>query len=202
MSHGEEFENAEPSPASVEPKTIAETNSCPSLVASQKLVAGLLAAYLAVQLVFPLRHFLYPGDVSWTEEGHNFAWHMKLRTKVGEAVFTVIHPRSGQTWAIKPKDYLASHQIVKMTTKPDLILLFGHYLAEQKRREGYEDVEVRAHVMVSLNGRQPQLLIDPNVDLAKEDVSLLPARWIMPLTTPLETRVPKGLAGDPGDQFR
>jgi hypothetical protein len=46
------------------------------------------------------------------------------------------------------------------------------------------------------------LLIDPNVDLAKEDVSLLPARWIMPLTTPLETRVPKGLAGDPGDQFR
>ncbi len=75
-----------------------------------------------------------------------------------------------------------------MTTKPDLILLFGHYLAEEKRREGYEDVEVRAKVMVSLNGRQPQLLVDPNVDLTKEPESLLPARWIVPLTTPLATR--------------
>jgi hypothetical protein len=41
--------------------------------------------------------------------------------------------------------------------------------------------------MVSLNGRQPQLLVDPNVDLTKEQVSVLPARWIVPLTTPLAT---------------
>jgi vitamin K-dependent gamma-carboxylase-like protein len=138
--------------------------------------------------LFPLRHYLYPGNVSWTEEGHNFSWHMKLRTKAGDAVFTVTHRLTGQTWTIKPQDYLKSHQLVKMTTKPDLILLFGHYLAEEKRLEGYEDVEVRARVMVSLNGREPQLLIDPNVDLAKEEVSLLPAHWILPLTTPLEVR--------------
>jgi hypothetical protein len=75
-----------------------------------------------------------------------------------------------------------------MSTKPELILQFGHYLAEEKRREGYDNVEVRARVMVSLNGRQPQLLIDPNVDLAKEEISFLPARWIVPLTTPLSSR--------------
>jgi len=48
--------------------------------------------------------------------------------------------------------------------------------------------------MVSLNGREPQLLIDPNVDLAKEEVSLLPSRWIIPLTTPLAQRatMPRG----------
>jgi vitamin K-dependent gamma-carboxylase-like protein len=188
LSPGEEFRDAEPSQASGEPKTIAEWRSYSFLSASQKLVAGLLAAYLAVQLFFPLRHYLYPGNVSWTEEGHNFAWHMKLRTKVGEAVFTLTHPQSGQTWIVKPQDYLESHQLMKMTTKPELILLFAHYLAEEKRREGYENVEVRARVMVSLNGRQPQLLIDPNVDLAKEDVGLLPARWIVPLSTPLGTK--------------
>jgi len=109
---------------------------------------------------------------------------MKLRTKSGESVFTVTHPQSGQTWTIKPDDYLKRHQVVKLT-KPDLILQFSHHLAEEKRREGYENVEVRARVMVSLNGRQPQLLVDPNVDLAKMQMSLLPARWIMPLTTPL-----------------
>ena len=177
MSPGEEFHE--------KPKPIAELGTCPTLTTSQKVIAGLLGAYLVVQLVFPLRHYLYPGNVSWTEEGHNFSWHMKLRTKSGDAVFTVTHPQSGQTWTIKPEDYLESHQLMKVITKPDLLVLFGHHLAEEKRREGYDNVEVRARVMASLNGREPQLLIDPNVDLAKEEVSLLPTRWIVPLTTPL-----------------
>ena len=182
MSPGEGFPEAQRSQAAV---------SYSSLSVSQKRIAVLLAAYLAVQILFPLRHYLYPGNVSWTEEGHNFSWHMKLRTKVGEAVFNVTHPRSGQTWTIKPEDYLESHQVMKVITKPDLLVLFSHYLAEEKRREGYDDVEVRVRVMVSLNGREPQLLIDPSVDLAKEEVSLLPSRWILPLTTPLGSRQAK-----------
>lgn len=179
MAKGEPSSDEEPP---IQPAPVAVHSS---LTSSQKLVAGLLAAYLVVQLCFPLRHYLYPGDVSWTEEGHNFSWHMKLRTKDGEAVFTVTHPGSGQTWTFKPEDYVETHQLTKMKTKPEAILIFAHYLAETKRREGYDDVQVRAHVMVSLNGRPPQLLIDPNVDLAKEEVGLLPARWIVPLTTPL-----------------
>ncbi len=185
MSPGS-FVDAESLETPVKPKPVAERSSCPSLSLSQKRIAVLLAAYFALQLLFPLRHYLYPGNVSWTEEGHNFAWHMKLRTKGGEGVFTVTHPASGQTWTIKPEDYLKSHQLTKVITKPDLLILFAHFLAEEKRREGYDNVEVRAHIMASLNGRQPQLLIDPNVDLAKEEVSLLPQRWILPLTTPLE----------------
>ena len=199
MSPGESFDDAESERASIQPERVAEGSTCPPLLPSQKLVAGLLAGYLAIQLLLPLRHYLYPGNVSWTEEGHNFAWHMKLRTKVGEAIFTVTHPRSGQTWTIKPNDYLKSHQVMKMSTKPELLLAFGHHLAEQKRREGYDDVEVRARVMVSLNGRQPQLLIDPNIDLTKQQVGLLPARWIIPLTTPLGSRS-KQQALEPDDE--
>jgi hypothetical protein len=187
MSPGQPFEGeTSKEESSVSNKTDAERSYPLPSLATQKLVAGLLAAYLVVQVVLPLRHYLYPGNVSWTEEGHNFSWHMKLRTKDGEAVFTVTHPTSGQTWTIKPEDYLKSHQLTKMITKPDLIVQFSHFLAEEKRREGYENVEVRARVLVSLNGREPQLLIDPNVDLAKEEMSVLPARWIVPLTTPLE----------------
>ena len=182
MAKGEPSLDAEPAHVSEQLPTAAVHAS---LTSSQKLVAGLLAAYLLVQLCFPLRHYLYPGDVSWTEEGHNFSWHMKLRTKDGDAVFIVTHPGSGQTWTFKPEDYVESHQLTKMITKPEAILIFAHYLAEEKRREGYDDVEVRAHVMVSLNGRPQQLLIDPNVDLAKVEVGLLPASWIVPLTTPL-----------------
>lgn len=187
MSPGEEFPNEAPAAAKSE-AVVERRTSVPSLSTPQKIVAGLLAAYLFVQLVVPLRHYVYPGNVSWTEEGHNFAWHMKLRTKGGEGVFNVTHPESGQTWTIEPQDYLERHQLTKVITKPDLVLLFAHHLAEEKRREGYENVEVRAQLMVSLNGRQPQLLIDPNVDLTKEQLSLLPTPWILPLTTPLEKR--------------
>lgn len=179
MSPGEEF---------IDREVPVERSSCPSLSTPQKVVVGLLAAYLAVQIILPLRHYLYPGNVSWTEEGHNFAWHMKLRTKTGAAVFTVTHPDSGQSWTIKPEEHLKSHQVMKMSTKPELILDFAHFLAEEKRREGYENVEVRARVMVSLNGREPQLLVDPDVDLAKLEIGLLPAPWIVPLTTPLASR--------------
>ena len=43
----------------------------------------------------PLRHFLYPGDPSWTEEGHNLAWHMRLRSKSGTIALFASDPRSG-----------------------------------------------------------------------------------------------------------
>ena len=184
MSPGS-FENEDEPKAPVSVEKIPEVNSCPVLTSRQKLIAGMLAAYFVIQLLLPLRHYLYPGNVSWTEEGHNFAWHMKLRTKSGEAVFNVTHPQSGQTWTIKPEDYLRPHQRTKVITKPDLVVQFAHYLAEEKRREGYDNVEVRARILASLNGREPQLLIDPNVDLAKEQVSLFPKSWVLPLTTPL-----------------
>ena len=79
---------------------------------------------------------------------------------------------------MKPKEQLDPRQVMKMANKPDMILLFARHLAEQKRREGYDNVEVRAKVTTSLNGRKPQVLIDPTVDLAKESRSLLPARGL------------------------
>jgi hypothetical protein len=180
----------EPAPqqTAVKNPTVTVAETCGPLSTRQKRIVGLLAVYMGVQLFMPLRHYLYPGNVSWTEEGHNFSWHMKLRTKSGEALFTITHPQSGQSWTVNPATYLPKWQLVKMTTKPDLIVQFAHYLAEQKRREGYDNVEVRAHVMASLNGRKPQSMVDPNVDLTKERMSLLPARWVLPLTTSLEDR--------------
>jgi vitamin K-dependent gamma-carboxylase len=168
--------------------TVRNAANCAALSWQQKTVAALLTTYLALQLILPIRHYAYPGNVSWTEEGHNFSWHMKLRAKKAEASFTITHPASGQSWTVDPKELLESRQVAKMATHPDMILQFSHYLAEQKRHEGYENVEVRARVMASLNGRKPQLLIDPTADLAKERLSLLPARWILPLTEPLPPR--------------
>ena len=39
-----------------------------------------VGAFCTFHALYPLRHFvLYPEGVSWHEEGHLGAWHMKLR---------------------------------------------------------------------------------------------------------------------------
>ena len=100
-------------------------------------------------------------------------------------MFMITDPATGQVIDVYPEDTLNSRQCDKMLTHPDMILQFCHRLAEEMRQRGHGQVEVRAEVMASLNGRERQLLVDPTVDLAKEKRSLAPAPWIMPLTKPL-----------------
>ncbi|MGI9534250.1 MAG: HTTM domain-containing protein [Thermodesulfobacteriota bacterium] len=148
----------------------------------------ILLAYVIIQLLFPLRHFLYPGNVSWTEEGHKFAWQMKLRDKTGNIRYFIRDPKTGKEWELNPKIYLTDLQIRKFATRPNLIIQFAHYMEKQFKGLGYEDVEVRARGKVSLNGRKMQLIVDPNVDLTLHRESFMPADWIMPLVEPLKTK--------------
>lgn len=148
-------------------------------------VAGLLGLYFAVQLLVPFRHHLYPGNVSWTEEGHNFAWHMKLRDKVAEARVFVTDPETGREWEIEVRDYLSERQARQMGERPDMMLLFAHHVRDALEMRGVAGAEVRIRSEVSLNGREPQPLVDPTVDLAAQERRPPPADYIMPLTEPL-----------------
>ena len=150
-----------------------------------RALVPLLCLYLALQVLIPLRHFLYVGDASWTEEGHRFSWRMKLRAKAADAQFFVTDVATGQTQTINPIAYLKPHQVDEMFARPDMLLQFAHHLAAQARARGAKRVEVRAFVRASLNGRAPQLLIDPSVDLAAVPRTLRSANWIRPLNEPL-----------------
>ena len=103
----------------------------------------------------PLRHYLYPGEVSWTEEGHRFAWHMKLRSKSATARFFATDAVQQETWEVDPRGYLTRRQLDKMASRPDMLLQFSHHLAHELRQHGHAPVEIRARVTASLNGRPP-----------------------------------------------
>ena len=152
----------------------------------KRVVAGFMVVFFAFQFLFPFRHFLYPGVVHWTEEGHMYSWHMKLRSKGGRARFVIKDPDSGREFQIDPDDYLNGRQERKMSTRPDMILQFAHWLRDNYREQGMENVEVYALVTASLNGRERQDLIDPTVNLAKVEWSLWPADWIVPLSSERE----------------
>ena len=113
-----------------------------NLKQGEKTALVLLSIFVAFQVFMPLRHFLYPGNVSWTEEGHNFAWHMKLRDKTGKITFEIRDPKTGNTWDLDPEVYLTKRQRHKMATRPYLTLQFAHYIEEQFKEMGYENVEV------------------------------------------------------------
>ena len=147
------------------------------------VMLGLIGAYLVVQLVVPLRLFFDRGNVHWTEEGHRFSWHMKLRDKNATARFFVTDPRRKRTWEVSPRLYLNTRQLQKMSTRPDMILQMAHHIARDQAAKQNIDypLEVRARVMASLHERERRLLIDPRVDLATQKRTLGPADWILPL---------------------
>jgi vitamin K-dependent gamma-carboxylase len=157
------------------------------LGATHKVTVALLSIYLAIQVLLPLRHWLYPGKVSWTEEGHRFSWHMKLRDKDADSTFILRDPTTGQTWVVEPEDYLTARQYRKMSSRPYLAQAFAHHLAAQARQEGHRQIEVRTQVWASLNGRDSQRLIDPDTDLAAQPRTLFaPTPWILPLVEVLK----------------
>ena len=162
------------------------------LSSPQKLVVGFIALWIGIQILVPLRYLLYPGNVSWTEEGHRFAWMMKLRDKDAVARFTVRDPATGRQWRVTPERYLLRHQVGEMESRPDMILQFAYHLArvwaEERKIAG---VEVRARVCASLNGRKAELLIDPQRDLARVERSLRHADWILPQRQPFERPEPR-----------
>lgn len=150
----------------------------------RKAVLAGLAVYCTVQLLVPLRHLLYPGDVNWTEEGHVFSWRMKLRNKMAGGVFVVRDPQNNTELEIDPGWYLEPFQLTRMSSRPDLIRQFARHLRDTIESESGE-LEVRARISASLHGRPTQPLVDPTVDLAKVDFSLAHAPWIVPLRYPL-----------------
>ena len=154
------------------------------------LTMTLLGLYVAIQILLPLRHWLYPGNVSWTEEGHRFAWHMKLRDKDADSTFNLKDLDTGKTWEVDPEEDLTRRQYRKMSSRPYMTLAYAHHLAALERAKGRR-VEVRADVWASLNGRDFERLIDPETDLAAQPRTFFAsASWILPLvdTEPVSER--------------
>ena len=140
---------------------------------------GILPLFFVYQLVMPLRHWAYPGDVHWTEEGYRFAWKVMLVEKTGHVRFLVTETATGRTWTVTARTELTPQQERQMAFQPDMILQYARHLAAQYAAAGHA-VEVRAEAYVSLNGRAGRLLLDPRLNLAAERNTLVQKWWILP----------------------
>jgi hypothetical protein len=128
----------------------------------------------------PLRHWLYPGDVYWTEQGFRFSWNVMLMEKNGSADFHVTEPSTGKHWDVSSTQYLTRYQAKMMASQPDMIVDFAQLVARDFAQRGVRDPLVTVDAFASLNGRRMARLVDPTVDLAQQRDGLLPKSWILP----------------------
>lgn len=147
-------------------------------------VVAVLIVLAVVQLVLPLRHYAYPGNVRWTEEGYYGAWRVMVTEKAGYAQYRITDPTTGSTWQADPSLVLTDWQAEQADVRPDLIHATAHLLARHYEDEGKPDVEVRADVWMSMNGRPPRRMVDPTVDLAAIPRNLAPSKWILTNSAP------------------
>lgn len=143
-----------------------------------------LGAFFALQVLVPLRHLAYPGNVLWTEEGFRFSWRVMLVEKTGAVFFEVTDPDRDRSWEVFPGDYLTPLQERQFAFQPDMILALAHHLRDTLRDQGVRRPEVRVRAYVSLNGRRSRPLIDPTVDLARVPRSLARKDWVLALDAP------------------
>ena len=145
-----------------------------------RAAAGALALFALVQALVPLRHWAYPGNVRWNEDGYRFSWRVLLTEKHGHARFRVRDPATGIERVVLPEDYLTPLQAERMAAQPDMILAAAHIIARDYERKGVAGAEVRADAFVTFNGREAARFIDPDVDLARVRPGLWPKRFVPP----------------------
>ncbi|NNL78915.1 MAG: HTTM domain-containing protein [Flavobacteriaceae bacterium] len=144
--------------------------------------AALIAAtvYFLIQIGLPLRHWVIPDNVLWTEEGHRLSWRMMLRSRSGIAQYRVVDKATNDVIQVNLNTYLSKKQKNLASTRPDIIWQFVQRLKEEYNEQGKE-VEIYVNCHVSINGRPHRRLIDQEIDLAIVEWNAFKhSDWILP----------------------
>lgn len=151
-----------------------------SLKIYNKVIIGILALFLTIQLVFPWRYLLYPGELFWTEQGYRFSWRVMLMEKAGYTTFKIVDGTSKKFFYVDNTDFLTTFQEKQMSFQPDFILEYAHYLGDHFKSQGHKNIEVYAQSYVALNGRLSTVYVDSKVDLYQQKESFKHKNWITP----------------------
>ena len=144
------------------------------------IIVPFLVFFFSIQLLLPFRYFLYPGELFWTEEGYRFSWRVMLIEKAGYASFKIVDSKTGKFFYVQNNDFLSTLQEKQMSTQPDFILEYAHYLGDHFSKDGHKNIQVFVESYVGLNGRLSKLYIDPKVDLYQEKETFKHKNWILP----------------------
>lgn len=137
-----------------------------------------LTVFFLFQILMPFRSHLYAGNVLWHEQGFRFSWNIMLMEKNASLEYLVKVKDTGQQFTVRPGKFLTKIQARQCSFQPDMIVQFANMLHDYYKENGLGDTEIRAVCYASVNGHASNLLIDPDIDLARERDSFVPKKWI------------------------
>lgn len=146
-----------------------------------RITFGLIVLYCIIQMVVPLRHWLYPGDVRWTYEGGRYSWFLKVNAKKTDLQVLVTDPKTGKTLPINHMTHLTPNQLW-MDNIPDMFVQYTQYLIPELAAIGIDNPRIHVKSMASLNNRRFQPYYRSDVDFSQIQYSPFShAQWIVPL---------------------
>lgn len=120
--------------------------------------------WMLVQIAIPMRRWLEPGDVYFHELGFPFSWAMRTRCKASASQLVIVEPASGRRELVPVAGDLSPWLATRAAGNPYVLWWSAKDVARERR-----DVEVHANAWVSLNGRKATPLVDPSIDLARQE---------------------------------
>jgi hypothetical protein len=151
----------------------------------RRAIAAGLVAWLALQLALPVPGLVFPVETAWTERGRPFAWRVLQWQKTGTVYLEVRGAAAARR--VDPERDLTPHQARIVATDPWLLREYARSVSRRQAGPDGAPPAVRAFTLVTLNGREPQRLVDPDRDLASTPAPRFSTPdWILPLAVPLE----------------
>ena len=168
--------------------TIKEVKNYNYKKGRRKIVVTIVTLFLCIQVLFPWRYLLYPGELFWTEEGYRFSWRVMLMEKAGFANFKIVDGKTKKFFYVDNKDFLTSFQEKQMSFQPDFILEYAHYLGDHFKSQGHKNIQVFVESYVALNGRLSAIFINPKIDLYQQKESFKHKDWIVPFSSEIKIK--------------
>ena len=149
-----------------------------------------LIGFFTLQIFLPLRFILYPGKLFWTEQGYRFSWRVMLIEKAGYSQFYIHEPKMDRKMLIQNRDYLTPQQEKMMSTQPDMILQYAHFLSKTFKDSSIVESngeiinmganpKVTADITVSLFNKGSRKFIDSEKNLSETKRGFGNKEWIL-----------------------
>lgn len=145
----------------------------------------LVYAYIAFQVLFPLRHYFVAGNVQWDNIGGRFAWFSRTHIKElpkGEITFYIGEKSAPKMMPVVAERFINTQQIRTLREDPRMLVQFAVFLEEVSKREHFTQPLVQVDNFISLNRRSPQQIVNSQRDLLEIYRQQLPySQWIIPM---------------------
>ena len=148
-------------------ETECEEKKMPTRSQKSSVLSVCISLWVIFHLTFPLRTHVMEDNVLWSERGMRYSWRVMVREKMGSLTYRVQPLNSTRQWEVNPRQYLEPRQLSEMSGQPDMIVELAHWVRQRAEAQLKVPVAVYADSWVSLNGRAPRRLINPELDLTR-----------------------------------